>query len=251
MALPAAVERFATEGVLIAGGARAILLQIADPVVGAGVARHSDFANRPLDRLRNTLTFSYAVVLGTPEEARLVAGHVDRAHAGIPGATDPAHQLWVAATLYDTAVRVHDLVFGPLDEQTADNVLDAYSALGTALQVPRVDWPVDRAAFGGYWSANMAALEVGDDARRVAHDLFHPTTAPWWLRAALPLANLLTASLLDPPLREAYGMPWSVARARRARAAWRVIRAVVRVLPPRLRRWPARHTLARLRARTT
>ena len=32
-----AVERFASDGVLIAGGARAILLQVADPTIAAGV----------------------------------------------------------------------------------------------------------------------------------------------------------------------------------------------------------------------
>jgi uncharacterized protein (DUF2236 family) len=46
----------AREGALLAGGARAILLQIAHPAVGRGVAEHSDFAGRPLDRLRATLT---------------------------------------------------------------------------------------------------------------------------------------------------------------------------------------------------
>ena len=35
------------EGILLAGAGRAILLQIADPRVGHGVADHSDFAQRP------------------------------------------------------------------------------------------------------------------------------------------------------------------------------------------------------------
>jgi uncharacterized protein (DUF2236 family) len=47
----------AREGVLLAGGARAILLQLANPAVGRGVARHSDFASNPLQRLRNTLSY--------------------------------------------------------------------------------------------------------------------------------------------------------------------------------------------------
>ena len=36
----------AREGILVAGAGRAILLQIADPSVAAGVARHSDFGSR-------------------------------------------------------------------------------------------------------------------------------------------------------------------------------------------------------------
>ncbi|WP_327063412.1 MULTISPECIES: oxygenase MpaB family protein [unclassified Leifsonia] len=41
------LPRFAGDGVLIAGGARAILLQLAYPPVGRGVVEHSDFAGRP------------------------------------------------------------------------------------------------------------------------------------------------------------------------------------------------------------
>ena len=67
-----AIERFASDGVLIVGGAAAILLQVADPAVAAGVARHSRFAERPVERLRNTLTYAYAVVLGTPADAAAV-----------------------------------------------------------------------------------------------------------------------------------------------------------------------------------
>ena len=50
------------EGVLLAGAGRAILLQIANPRVGHGVAEHSDFAERPMDRLRATMTYVYAVI---------------------------------------------------------------------------------------------------------------------------------------------------------------------------------------------
>src|SRR3978361_2348269 len=98
-ALSPAARRYAADGALIAGGARAILLQVADPVVAAGVARHSDFAHRPVERLRNTLTFAYAVVLGTPDDAARVSAHVGRSHAPVNRATNAELQLWVAATL--------------------------------------------------------------------------------------------------------------------------------------------------------
>ena len=88
------------EGALLAGGGAAILLQVADPSVAAGVAKHSDFASRPLLRLRTTLTYVYAVVFGTESEALAVRAMVDRAHGPVAGAFDPELQLWVAATLY-------------------------------------------------------------------------------------------------------------------------------------------------------
>src|SRR4051794_21593903 len=103
-----AVQNFASDGALIVGGGRAILLQVANPVVAAGVARHSSFRDRPIERLRNTLTFAYATVIGSPQQADAVAAMVNRAHGGVAGAFDPEHQLWVAATLYDSAVTVHE-----------------------------------------------------------------------------------------------------------------------------------------------
>jgi uncharacterized protein (DUF2236 family) len=241
------VTRYASDGVLIAGGARAILLQVADPTVAAGVARHSDFAHRPVERLRNTLTFAYAVVLGTPDDATLVASFVNRAHAPVDRAEDAQLQLWVAATLYDTATRVHDRVLGPTPDALADEVYLAYAALGTVLQMPASLWPVDRAAFARYWDARTASLDVTDDARRIAHDLFAPVVAPAWLRAGLPLARLLTLDLLPAAIRSAYGFEWTARDDRRVRRAWSLLRFLVAVTPHRLRSWPYRHYLKRLR----
>jgi uncharacterized protein (DUF2236 family) len=243
-----AVERYAADAVLIVGGARAILLQVADPVVAAGVARHSDFANRPIERLRNTLTYAYAVVLGDADDAAAVTKHVDRAHIPVDRAEDAELQLWVAATLYDTAALVHEVVYGPPEAALSDEVYREYERLGTSLQMPADLWPASRADFGAYFSARVETLRVTDDARRIAHDLFAPKTAPLWLRAGLPLAKLLTIDLLPASVREAYGFRWDARRQRRAQAAWRVIRVVARLLPARVKSSPARQYLARLRA---
>lgn len=242
------LESFSGEGTLLLGGGRAILLQVADPVVGDAVAEHSDFAHRPLERLHNTLTFVYGVMLGTPAEAELVARMTTAAHRRIPAANDPERQLWVAATLYDSAVRVYEKVHGPLSPADAASVLDSYAALGTALEVPAELWPDSPEAFERYWMDAVASLSVGDAARHVAHDLFHPITAPLWLRAALPLASLFTGSLLDPALRTALNLPWTRGHDRRAAVAWALVRALARVLPSRLLSAPARYYLRRLRA---
>ncbi|MGV8884761.1 MAG: oxygenase MpaB family protein [Microbacteriaceae bacterium] len=247
----AEVEKFARNGALISGGALAILLQVADPVVGGAVARHSDFANRPLDRLRNTLTFVYAAVLGTSAEGARVASYVERAHRDIPGANDAQRQLWVAATLYGSAITVHEKLYGAIDADLADRILAAYAPLATSLRVPEMLWPLSRSQFDLWFADATAQLLVTDDARGVARDLFHPRVAPPWLRASLPLAELLTASLLSPELRDAFGLPWSRARDRRARAAWATVRVAARLSPQHLREWPSRHYLRQLRERAS
>ena len=246
--LSRAARGYASDGVLVAGGARAILLQVAEPAVASGVARHSDFAHRPVERLRNTLTFAYAVVLGTPDDATRVASFVNRAHVPVDRAEDAQLQMWVAATLYDTAVTVHNRVFGPTPDGLADELYRAYAALGTSLQMPAALWPADRAGFGRYWDARIAELSVTDEARQIAHDLFAPVTAPTWLRAGLPLGRLLTIDLLPTSIRAAYGFEWTPREERRARRAWSLLRFLVAITPHRLRSWPSRHYLKRLRA---
>lgn len=250
----------AREGILVAGAGRAILLQIADPAVAAGVARHSDFNSRPLDRLHATLTFVYALALGTPEEQRSVARQVNRAHAPVrarPGEAAPAYsafdadaQLWVAATLYDTAVQVYELVFGRLDEGSRERLHREYAIVGTSLQLPPDRWPPTRAAFDAYFTARLAELHVTPEARRVSIELLTARAAPFLVRRLLPLVRLVTAGLLPDSLRSAYGFHWTARQRRRFEHRLAVARAVWPRLPQRLRAAPSAWYLRALRVRT-
>ena len=239
------------EAALLAGGGRAILLQLANPSVGHAVADHSNFAADPLRRLRNTLNYVYALVYGTPDQVTQVRAMVHRAHAPVRSetydASDAGLQLWVAATLYDTAATLHARIFGPLDEASADAVYRDYAVVGTALGMPVALWPVDREAFGRYWEAQLAGLEVDDRVRKVGAQVLHPASGPLWMRALMPVARLATAGLLPPALREAYALPWS---DRRQRSFDRMMDATARLyphLPARLRHWPRNHLLRLLR----
>lgn len=296
----------AAEAVLLAGGGRAILLQIANPAVGKGVARHSDFANRPLERLANTVTYAYATVFATPAELAAVVSRVNRAHAPVvsrpgerdetgailasvsgnterhpaagsgpdaadkpeagprPGAADkpdadprpgaaynafdPEAQLWVAATLYQTALTVYEKVFGQLAPRDAEEVYQRYAVLGSALQMPADLWPADLGAFRDYWDTAVRELHVTDPARRVAQDLLHPRTAPLWLRTAMPLVRLVTTGLLGEELRRAFVLPWSDRSERRYDRLFRLAAAVYPRLPRRLRHLPRDRYLKALRA---
>ncbi|MCU1414528.1 MAG: hypothetical protein JWN80_1868 [Microbacteriaceae bacterium] len=235
------------EAILLAGGGRAILLQLANPAVGIAVADHSNFAADPLRRLRNTLTFVYALVYGTEEQKQRMTAMVNAAHKPVRSpaydAADPGLQLWVTATLYDTAVTMHELAFGPMAD--ADRVYREYAVVGTALQMPAELWPADRAAFRAYWNAQVEGLTVDGRVREVSRRLLRPATGPLWMRAAMPLVRLVTAGLLPAELRDAYELPLNQKRYDR------VMRGVARVyphLPRRLRTWPRRHYLDPLRA---
>ena len=256
--MPLRLSDISNEAILLAGGARAILLQLAMPSVGRGVANHSDFTSDPLRRLRHTLTYLYVLVYGTPDEIARITGHVNRAHTPVhsqPGADapaydafDPGQQLWVAATLYDSALTVYSAVFPALTADDAESLYRQYAVIGTALQMPARLWPNDRAAFARYWNDSLRELRVDETVKRVSHDLLYPVTAPLWVRALMPAMRFLTAGLLDPVTRASFDLPWSARRQRLFDGALRVLSAVYPRLPGALRHWPARHYLAAFRA---
>ncbi len=245
------------EGVLLAGAGRAILLQIANPAVGHGVAEHSNFVARPFDRFRATLTYVYAVRYGTKDQVAAVRRSVNKAHGPVrrkPGAGshgysafDAQAQLWVVATLYDTAVIIYEKIYGPLEDEAAELMYQDYARMGTVLQLPADLWPADRAAFKAYWDAHMQSLELDAVAVRVGRDLLYPPTGPLWLRMSMPVIRFITTGLLPDHLRSGYGLPWSERHSRLFDRTTRWSALVYPRLPRPVRHFAKNYCLGRLR----
>ena len=70
---------------LLGAGPRALLLQIAHPLVAAGVAEHSDFRADPWLRLSGTLRSYLRIVYGTADEARGEIRRLHDLHRGVRG----------------------------------------------------------------------------------------------------------------------------------------------------------------------
>src|SRR5213593_5281455 len=114
---------------LLAGGAAALLLQVAHPLVAAGVDQHSDFRRSPHRRLLRTLDTTLAIVFGERATAESALKRIGRSHAPVRGqaadgrayrARDPQLMLWVQATLVLTSVRWYEAVMGRLSESERD-----------------------------------------------------------------------------------------------------------------------------------
>ncbi|MFP5312292.1 MAG: oxygenase MpaB family protein [Actinomycetes bacterium] len=250
------VTDYGAEGIMLAGAGRAILLQLANPAIGRGVAAHSTFTHRPVNRLKGTLTYVYAITYGSEEQVREARRRVNRAHAPVRRAADessagynaydPALQLWVAATLYDTALTIVEKISGPLDDGTADAMYQGYARSGTALQLPAEMWPKDRAAFRLYWEQQLADLRAEEEGVRVGRGLLFPRHTALWYRAIMPAARFLTAGLLPHQLRNDYGLAWSDRHQRRFDRTWRVLAVAYPLLPRRIRHWFKDYCLAEL-----
>lgn len=239
------------EAYIYFGAGATVAWQMAEPGVGRGVARHSATLDRPLERLRATMGYVYAVTLGDDADRAAIARHVNRAHAPVRGpgynAFDRGLQLWVAATLYRGAVDVHELFNGPLPDAARETLYRQAWAYGRTLQVPDEAWPADVAAFDAWWEAQARRLAVDEEVRGYMQAVLGGGRAPWWVRPALPLQRLATAGLLPPRLRELYGLPWDAGRERRWQAFRRWAPRLYRLAPRWLRHLPARYYLNQLR----
>src|SRR5262245_5631671 len=119
--VPVVGRRINREGVVLLGWGRAILLQLAHPLVAAGVGQFSDFdtgAGGYMRRVHRTVGGMLAITFGTPEQARQAIDRINSIHdrvngtlqepagrfpAGTPfSAHDPQLLLWVHATLVES-----------------------------------------------------------------------------------------------------------------------------------------------------
>jgi uncharacterized protein (DUF2236 family) len=236
---------------LLGAGPRALLLQLAHPLVAAGVADHSDFRADPWRRLRATLRSYLAIVYGTTTEARAEIRRLNELHRAIEGrgyrARDPELSLWVHATLVDTTIVAHDAWIEPLDRGRRARYYEETLPIGRAFGVPASLLPADLDAFETYVGGMLepgGAVRVSGVARELANAVLHPPLGPvapaltgmpptlyaWTLWPAI--------GLLPEGVRREYGLRWGPFE--RAIAAWLVAgwRAWRPILPPSFRQMP-------------
>jgi uncharacterized protein (DUF2236 family) len=253
------------EVVLLAGWGRAILLQLAHPLVAQGVADHSTFADTRRGRairLRRTLGAMLALTFGTPEDAAAVSRGINRIHDRVHGrleaaagslpagaqysAHDPALLTWVHATLVDTFLITYERFVGPLTRAEKDRYCIEAAAAGPRFGIPAGMIPDTTAALAEYVDHMLASgdIVVTDTARRLAADVLSLGLPPAVQALAAP-ARLPVVGLLPDGIRAAYGFKW----ARRHQRALDFMAATTRLglpaLPPILRYWPAARRAAR------
>jgi uncharacterized protein (DUF2236 family) len=234
------LRRVSGEPSVLFGGVRALLLEVAHPLVAAGVALHSDFRGDPFGRLRRTLAAVTALAFAPRAEALAAARGVARSHARVRGrlsvavgpfaagtpydGRDPELVLWVWGTLADTALAVHRDFAGPLDTAALAEYHRDQRAMALLLGARPERTPGDAASFRSWFDGVLAspALHVGDAAREISRAVL---ATPGADRGP---AALVTAALLPASLREAFGLVWNDERE----DAYRRLVASVRRLRP-------------------
>jgi uncharacterized protein (DUF2236 family) len=232
------------ERVLLVGGQRALVLQLAHPLVAAGVAQHSDFPARALDRLRRTLDLSLAIIYGTAEEAEEATTAIRSVHDRVIGmaggrpysANDPDLLLWVNATLIDTTLLVYDRFVRRLSEHERRRYYDETVESAAAFGIPVSVIPSDLDAFQSYMRDMLDGpeLRASRESRRLVGDVLRPPLAPL-LRVPTAVVRQITLALLPARIREMFGLrSGPVARLTLA-ASCRASRLSLPFMPPLLR----------------
>lgn len=229
----------------LAGGVRALLLQVAHPAVADGVARYSQFKSDPFGRGYRTFRAMAMIYFGSKTQAEQTAKGLWRMHGAIRGeapnaysANDPELLLWVLATLVQTTLEVYSRM--PLKDLPRDWKTRFYEESKVAAQllgIPAEVYPTDLPAFERYFEAMLQGEILGSSptCREVAQSIVQHPKVP------KKLANLLATGWLPEPLCARLGIsvhPNAEARLSRflKRFFW-----VYRLIPKVLRWAPSYH----------
>jgi uncharacterized protein (DUF2236 family) len=249
------VWRVGRERVLLAGGAAALLLQLAHPLVAAGVADHSSFRRDPFQRLRATLDAVLAISFGDREQARRAAAAVSATHRRVRGvladpvgpypvgtpyrATDPGLALWVHATLVFAALESYSSLVEPLGLGRRERYYQEAKRFARLFGVTDEVLPAGYADFQEYWRSMVAGpdLAAGPVARELAAAVLRPPVTAVLTPALSPLRTF-TAGLLPERIRREFGFAAGEPRRSTLSLIRGTIQLGVRVAPRSVRYWP-------------
>lgn len=157
---------------MLIGGISAIILQTLHPLAMAGVSDHSDYRQRPFERLSRTSSFVTATTYASTPVAESIIEVVRSVHTHVVGiapdgrpyrADDPALLRWVhvaeVASFLGAHRRYHLLpVTGPDQDRYFDEVAVVAERLGAT------DLPRSRAEVADYFDAVRPELRAGEQA---------------------------------------------------------------------------------------
>lgn len=240
---------------LLAAGPRALLLQVAHPLVAEGVDQHSDFRADPWARLQGTLRSFLRIVYGGSAEARAEIRRLNQLHGAIRGpirdplarqrhgaayaARDPELSMWVHATLVDSTIVAYDRWLGPYPEDAAARFYEETRPIGRALGIPPSRLPRDLDGFRAYVDRMLdpaGPIHPTAAARDIAATILRPPLGPvlpplgWVPSPAYAWTLWPAVGLLPVRVREEYGLAWGPPQRAVAAwlvAAWRLWRPVI------------------------
>jgi len=200
------------------GGARALLMHAAHPLIAAGARQTSFYQRDPWKRLIRTLSLQNSVTFGTKEEADDSATRINRLHEVIKGkdevsgkvydALDHEQLLWVHACLQLSSIYFYEKTVSKLSENEKDlyhkeNMLAAKLVLVDDVRAPKThnelkNWVIKKSKEENY----LILTDVAKDVQ----DIIAGGPVPKHIKPIWPFISFTAFHTLPKEFKDLYGI---------------------------------------------
>ena len=200
------------------GGARALLMHAAHPLISAGARQTSFYQRDPWKRLIRTLSLQNSVTFGTKQEADESANRINKLHevikgkdpvtGGIYDALDYEQLLWVHACLQISSIYFYEKTVKKLsdDEKNQyhkENMLAAKIMLVDVNRMPKTheelkEWVINKSKDKDY----LLLTDVAQDV----YDIIAGGPVPVHIKPIWPFISFTAFNTLPKEFKDIYGI---------------------------------------------
>ena len=200
------------------GGARALLMHAAHPLIAAGARQTSFYQRDPWKRLIRTLSLQNSVTFGTKKEADESAHRINKLHEVIKGedevtgdtydALDHEQLLWVHACLQVSSIYFYEKTVKKLSDKEKnqyhkENMLSADLVLVDIKKMPKTheglkNWVIEKSRSRNYL--------IYTDVARDVQDIIAGGPVPTHIKPIWPFIAFTAFNTLPSEFRELYGI---------------------------------------------
>ncbi len=228
------------------GGARALLMHAAHPLVAAGARQTGGYRRDPWMRLIRTLQLQNLVTFGSRDASQQAADRINKLHKVIHGvdsltgewydALDWEQLLWVHAALEVSTIDFYELSVAALSEADKERYHEENKVAAELLLLPTDVVPGSYRDMVAYVDdiIGCGRLVMSDVAQEVA-DLIIGRAVPARIKPIWHFVAFASVGTLDPRLRELYGFKWTTTQQRWLDMNLRMLKRSVPFIPYRFR----------------
>jgi len=200
------------------GGARALLMHAAHPLIAAGARQTSFYQRDPWKRLIRTLSLQNSVTFGTIEEANESANRINKLHEVIKGedsvtggyydALDHEQLLWVHACLQISSIYFYEKTVKKLTEAEKnqyhiENIVAAKLVLVDTSKMPQTheelkSWVIEKSKQKDY----LVRTDVADDV----YNIIGGGPVPLHIKPIWPFIAFTAFNTLPKEFKSIYGI---------------------------------------------
>ena len=206
------------------GGARALLMHAAHPLIAAGARQTSFYQRDPWKRLIRTLSLQNSVTFGTKKEADESAHRINKLHevikgkdevtGGIYDALDHEQLLWVHACLQISSIYFYEKTVKKLTDEEKnkyhlENLLSAEMVLVNIKETPTThnelkNWVIEKSREKDY----LLLTDVAEDVK----DIISGGPVPRHIKPIWPFISFTAFHTLPSEFKNIYGIKTTTAK---------------------------------------